>query len=134
MSPVEEWLTKLAKTDAPGATPLERVVRPAIALMAVLLLTVAVFFGIEQNVGGLAAAATPAIFCLVFVFLPRFSEVAILRPRISRGRAIGDVGRLEEARAEITLGIDEARRNGVGFMLPMMVSWLGGHPRKDWRK
>ena len=53
----------------------------------------------------------------------RFSLYVILS-RISRGRAVGDLGRLEEARAEITLGIDEARRNGVGFMLPMMDSWL----------
>ena len=37
---------------------------------------------------------------------------------------MGDLGRLGEARAEIALGIDEARRNGVGFMLPMMESWL----------
>jgi class 3 adenylate cyclase/predicted ATPase/DNA polymerase III delta prime subunit len=53
----------------------------------------------------------------------RFSLYAILS-RISRGRAIGDLGRLEEARSEIKLGIDEARRNSVGFMLPMMDSWL----------
>ena len=53
----------------------------------------------------------------------RFSLYVILS-RISRGRAIGDLGRLEEGRSEIALGIDEARRNGVGFMLPMMVSWL----------
>ena len=53
----------------------------------------------------------------------RFSLYVILS-RISRGRAVGDLGRLEEARAEIALGIDEARRNGVGFMLPMMDSWL----------
>jgi len=53
----------------------------------------------------------------------RFSLYVILS-RISRGRAIGDLGRLGEARAEIALGIDEARRNGVGFMLPMMESWL----------
>jgi predicted ATPase len=53
----------------------------------------------------------------------RFSLYVILS-RISRGRAVGDLGRLEEARAEIALGIDEARRNGVGFMLPMMESWL----------
>jgi predicted ATPase len=53
----------------------------------------------------------------------RFSLYAILS-RISRGRAIGGLGRLGEARAEIALGIDEARRNGVGFMLPMMDSWL----------
>jgi hypothetical protein len=74
---MEEWLTKLSETDAAGATPVERVVRPAVAFMAVLLLGVAVLFGIEQNVAGVAAAATPAVFCLVFVFLPRFSEVAI---------------------------------------------------------
>jgi predicted ATPase len=53
----------------------------------------------------------------------RFSLYAILS-RISRGRAVGDLGQLGEARAEIALGIDEARRNGVGFMLPMMNSWL----------
>ena len=53
----------------------------------------------------------------------RFSLYVILS-RISRGRAIGDLGRLEEARVEIAVGIDEARRNGVGFMLPMMDSWL----------
>ena len=53
----------------------------------------------------------------------RFSLYAILS-KISRGRAIGDLGRLEEARAEIALGIGEARRHGVGFMLPMMESWL----------
>jgi class 3 adenylate cyclase/predicted ATPase len=53
----------------------------------------------------------------------RFSLYVILS-RISRGRAVGDLGRLGEARAEIALGIDEARRNGVGFMLPMMETWL----------
>ncbi|MCK1757066.1 AAA family ATPase [Bradyrhizobium sp. 137] len=53
----------------------------------------------------------------------RFSLYAILS-RISRGRAIGELGRIEEARSDIALGIDEARRNGVGFMLPMMNSWL----------
>jgi class 3 adenylate cyclase/tetratricopeptide (TPR) repeat protein len=53
----------------------------------------------------------------------RFSLYEILS-RISRGRASGDIGRIEEARTEITQGIDDARRNGVGFMLPMMNSWL----------
>jgi class 3 adenylate cyclase/tetratricopeptide (TPR) repeat protein len=53
----------------------------------------------------------------------RFSLYGILS-RISRGRARGDLGRVEEARAEIALGIDQARRHGVGFMLPMMESWL----------
>jgi class 3 adenylate cyclase/predicted ATPase len=53
----------------------------------------------------------------------RFSLYEILS-RISRGRAAGDLGRIEEGRTEIALGLDEARRNGVGFMLPMMDSWL----------
>lgn len=53
----------------------------------------------------------------------RFSLYEILS-RISRGRAFGDLGRIEEARNEIALGMDEARRNGVGFMSPMMNSWL----------
>jgi class 3 adenylate cyclase/tetratricopeptide (TPR) repeat protein len=53
----------------------------------------------------------------------RFSLYVILS-RISRGRAMGDLGQHGEARAEIALGIDDARRNGVGFMLPMMDSWL----------
>jgi tetratricopeptide (TPR) repeat protein len=48
----------------------------------------------------------------------------LILSRISRGRAVGDLGRLGEARAEIALGLDEARRNGVGFMLEMMKSWL----------
>lgn len=53
----------------------------------------------------------------------RFSLYVILS-RISRGRAVGELGRVGEARAEIAMGIDEERRNGVGFMLPMMDSWL----------
>ncbi|MDI4237547.1 adenylate/guanylate cyclase domain-containing protein [Bradyrhizobium sp. Arg237L] len=53
----------------------------------------------------------------------RFSLYAILS-RISRGRAVGDLGRIEEARGEIARGLDEARQNNVGFMLPMMESWL----------
>lgn len=53
----------------------------------------------------------------------RFSLYLILS-RISRARAAGNLGRLGEARAEMALAIDEERRNGVGFMLPMMDSWL----------
>jgi predicted ATPase len=53
----------------------------------------------------------------------RLSLYAILS-RISRGRAAGELGRLGEARSEIALGLDEARHKGVGFMLPMMMSWL----------
>jgi predicted ATPase len=53
----------------------------------------------------------------------RFSLYVILS-RISRGRAVGELGQLEEARDEMALGIGEARAKGVGFMRPMMVSWL----------
>jgi class 3 adenylate cyclase/tetratricopeptide (TPR) repeat protein len=53
----------------------------------------------------------------------RFSLYAILS-RISRGRALGDLGQLREAQAEIARGLHDARDNGVGFMLPMMNSWL----------
>lgn len=53
----------------------------------------------------------------------RFSLYAILS-RISRGRAAGELGQLGEAQEEMTLGLGEARRNGVGFMIPMMNSWL----------
>jgi len=61
----------------------------------------------------------------------RFSLYAILS-RISRGRALGELGRLGEAQVEISQGIDEARRNSVGFMLPMMDSWLAEvHARTD---
>ena len=53
----------------------------------------------------------------------RFSLYAVLS-MISRWRALGELGRLGEAKTEIKRGIDEARRSGVGFMLPMMESWL----------
>jgi tetratricopeptide (TPR) repeat protein len=53
----------------------------------------------------------------------RFSLYVILS-RISRGRALGDMGRVEQARVEIALGIEEARSKGIGFMLTMMDSWL----------
>jgi predicted ATPase len=53
----------------------------------------------------------------------RFSLYVILSI-VSRGRALGELGRLGEAKTEIRRGIDEARRSGVGFMLPMMESWL----------
>jgi class 3 adenylate cyclase/predicted ATPase len=53
----------------------------------------------------------------------RFS-LYVLLSTISRGRALGELSRLREARSEIRMGIDEARRVGVGFMLPMMYSWL----------
>jgi predicted ATPase len=53
----------------------------------------------------------------------RFTLYAILS-KISRGKALADLGRSSEAQSEITLGLDEARHNGVGFMRPMMDSWL----------
>jgi predicted ATPase len=53
----------------------------------------------------------------------RFS-LYVLLSTVSRGRALGELGRLQEAVAEIQNGIAEGRRTGVGFMLPMMYSWL----------
>jgi class 3 adenylate cyclase/tetratricopeptide (TPR) repeat protein len=52
----------------------------------------------------------------------RFSLYEILS-MISRGRALGELGRLEEAKNEIKRGIDQARHSRIGFMLPMMESW-----------
>jgi len=53
----------------------------------------------------------------------RFS-LYVLLSTISRGRALGELGRRQEAVTEIQTGIAEGRRTGVGFMLPMMYSWL----------
>jgi class 3 adenylate cyclase/predicted ATPase len=53
----------------------------------------------------------------------RFSLYELLST-ISRGRALAELGQLREAITEIQTGIAEGRRAGVGFMLPMMQSWL----------
>jgi predicted ATPase len=53
----------------------------------------------------------------------RFS-LYVLLSTISRGRALGELGRIREGLTEIQKGIAEGRRMGVGFMLPMMDSWL----------
>lgn len=53
----------------------------------------------------------------------RFSLYVVLST-ISRGRALGELGRLGEAKSELERGIDEARHAGIGFILPMMESWL----------
>jgi class 3 adenylate cyclase/predicted ATPase len=53
----------------------------------------------------------------------RFS-LYVLLSTISRGRALGELGRLREAQTEIEQGLEQARTSGVGFMLPMMTSWL----------
>jgi class 3 adenylate cyclase/tetratricopeptide (TPR) repeat protein len=53
----------------------------------------------------------------------RFS-LYVLLSTISRGRALGELGRVQEAVTEIENGIAEGRRTGVGFMFPMMHSWL----------
>jgi class 3 adenylate cyclase/tetratricopeptide (TPR) repeat protein len=53
----------------------------------------------------------------------RFS-LYVLLSTISRGRALCELGQLQEALTEIQKGIAEGRRTGVGFMLPMMYSWL----------
>jgi predicted ATPase len=48
----------------------------------------------------------------------------VLLSRISRGRALGDLGHLETAKSEIRMGLDDMRSNGVGYMLSMMDAWL----------
>lgn len=53
----------------------------------------------------------------------RFSLYELLST-ISRGRALSELGRFQEAVSEIQTGLTEGRRAGVGFMLPMMYSWL----------
>jgi class 3 adenylate cyclase/predicted ATPase len=53
----------------------------------------------------------------------RFS-LYVLLSRISRGYALGCLGRFEESKTEIRLGLDDMHNNGVGFMLPMMNTWL----------
>jgi class 3 adenylate cyclase/predicted ATPase len=53
----------------------------------------------------------------------RFS-LYVLLSTISRGRALGELGRVEEARSEIEQGLEQARACGVGFMLPMIRGWL----------
>lgn len=53
----------------------------------------------------------------------RFSLYALLS-RVSRGYALGGLGRIEEARSEIKQGLDDMRAHGVGYMLPMMEAWL----------
>ena len=53
----------------------------------------------------------------------RFS-LYILLSQISRGRALAGLGQVAEAQTQIKLGLEEARRKGVGYFLPMMSSWL----------
>jgi tetratricopeptide (TPR) repeat protein len=53
----------------------------------------------------------------------RFS-LYVLLSTISRGRALAELSRIREGLTEIQKGIAEGRRMGVGFMLPMMYSWL----------
>jgi predicted ATPase len=61
----------------------------------------------------------------------RFS-LYVLLSSISRSRALGELGRAQDARIEIQRQIDEARQKGVGFMLPMMCSWLADvHAESD---
>jgi tetratricopeptide (TPR) repeat protein len=59
----------------------------------------------------------------------RFSLYALLS-RIARGCARGLLGQVDEACVEMGTAIEEARREGVGFMRPMMLGWLAcGHAR-----
>ncbi|MGA2895335.1 MAG: adenylate/guanylate cyclase domain-containing protein [Xanthobacteraceae bacterium] len=61
----------------------------------------------------------------------RFS-LYVLLSGMSRGRALAELGRARDARIAIERHIDEARQKGVGFMLPMMCSWLADvHAESD---
>jgi len=61
----------------------------------------------------------------------RFS-LYVLLSSISRGRALSELGRAREAQIDIQREIAEARQKGVGFMLPMMHSWLAdAHAESD---
>lgn len=73
--------------------------------------------------GDAGAALVNAERCSAISKEQRFSLYVILS-KVSRGRAMGDVGHLEEGRAEVASGIADARREGIGFMLPMMEGWL----------
>ncbi|NOJ48756.1 AAA family ATPase [Bradyrhizobium archetypum] len=53
----------------------------------------------------------------------RFS-LYILLSQISRGHALAGLGQIAEAQTQIKLGLEEARKKGVGYFLPMMNSWL----------
>jgi class 3 adenylate cyclase/predicted ATPase len=53
----------------------------------------------------------------------RFSLYTLLST-ISRGRALCELGQIQAGMTEMQKGIVEGRRMGVGFMLPMMHSWL----------
>jgi hypothetical protein len=55
----------------------------------------------------------------------RFS-LYVLLSNVSRGYALGELGQLGEGQTAIKSGIEEARSQGLGFMLPMMDSWLAG--------
>jgi class 3 adenylate cyclase/tetratricopeptide (TPR) repeat protein len=47
-----------------------------------------------------------------------------LLSRVSRGYALGCLGHVEMATTEIKAGLSAMRSNGVGYMLPMMDTWL----------
>jgi class 3 adenylate cyclase/tetratricopeptide (TPR) repeat protein len=81
--------------------------------------------------GDPAAALKSAELSLEISKEQRFS-LYVLLSAISRGRALGELGRAREARIDIQREIDDAQQKGVGFMLPMMHSWLADvHAESD---
>ncbi len=73
--------------------------------------------------GEYADARTNALASLEVSREQRFS-LYVLLSRISGACALGGLGALEEARSEMQSGLHEMRSSGVGYMLPMMESWL----------
>src|ERR1700761_1034792 len=53
----------------------------------------------------------------------RFS-LYILLAQMSRGCALAALGQVAEGQTQIKLGLDEAQKKGIGYMNPMMNSWL----------
>jgi class 3 adenylate cyclase/tetratricopeptide (TPR) repeat protein len=73
--------------------------------------------------GEAAAALSEAEASLDVSREQRFS-LYVLLSRISRGYAVGCLGRPVDAVTEIRSGLDDMRRAGVAYMLPMMETWL----------
>jgi predicted ATPase len=73
--------------------------------------------------GEYAAARANAEASLEVSTEQRFSLYVVLS-KVSRACALGGLDAVEEARSEMQSGLSEMRSSGVGYMLPMMESWL----------
>jgi small-conductance mechanosensitive channel len=76
---ISKWYSRLRKWDE---LLLEQWLRWSLAVAAVLLLVVAVRFGFMGDFAGVTASAAAAVFCLIFVFLPKSSGSRLLSRRL----------------------------------------------------